>query len=212
MGAEVFRARKSPAVQAGLLIGYCGKSLHLCHTVFDQTVGAISGYAVLDQTVGAISGYAVLDQTVGAISGHPVFDQTIRAISGHAVFDQTVGAISGYAVLDQAIRTPFSHTAFNQSIRAAFSDHRLSRGSGKSVNCKNRESDAEKGLAFHDGVLRVLLVGMERMLVPRIFYENFIDVMVNIDSIDRRNSRPHAGVMVQSSDGTGRVDRRFYTG
>jgi hypothetical protein len=48
-------------------------------------------------------------------------------------------------------------------------------------------------------------------VTPRIFYENFIDVMVNIDSIDRPCELPHAGVMVQSSDGAGGGDRRFYT-
>jgi len=49
-------------------------------------------------------------------------------------------------------------------------------------------------------------------VTPGNFYENFIDVMVNIDSIDRRCESPHAGVMVQSSDGADRVSRRFYTG
>ena len=38
---------------------------------------------------------------------------------------------------------------FNQTIRAAFSDNRVSRRCSESVNCTNRESDAEKGLAFH---------------------------------------------------------------
>jgi len=48
-------------------------------------------------------------------------------------------------------------------------------------------------------------------VTPRIFYENFIDVMVNIDGIDSPCESLHAGVMVQSSDRTGRADRRFYT-
>ncbi|CAI9007710.1 hypothetical protein EMIT0194P_90223 [Pseudomonas serbica] len=77
---------------------------------------------------------------------------------------QTIGTIGSDAIFDQAVRTTLSHTAFNQTIRATFSHNRLNRGSGKSVNCKNRESDAEEGLAFHDRVLRVLLVGMELML------------------------------------------------
>jgi hypothetical protein len=87
-------------------------------------------------------------------SCNAAFDQAIGAISGYTILDQTVRTVSGNAVFDQTIRTPFSHTAFNQTIRAAFSDYRLSRSSGKSVNCKDRESDAEEGLAFHDGVLR----------------------------------------------------------
>ena len=74
--------------------------------------------------------------------------------SHSAVLDQAIRATFSDAVFDQAIGTTFGHTTFNQAIRAAFSDHGLSRGSGESVNCKNRESDAEKDLAFHDGVLR----------------------------------------------------------
>ena len=158
-----------------------------------------SGSTVLDQTVGTTFGNAVLHQMVGTISGYAVFDQSVRAISGHTIFDQT-------------IRTPFSHTAFNQTIRAAFSDHRLSRGSGKSVNCKDRESDAEEGLAFHDGVLRGVVGWYGADVTPRNFYENFIDVMVNIDGIDRRCESHHAGVMVQSTEGADRAGRRFYTG
>jgi hypothetical protein len=134
-------SRKSPADQAGLFVGNCFEATHSCNAAFDQAIGAISGYTVFDQTVRTVSGNAVFDQTVRTVSGNAVFDQTVRTVSGNAVFDQT-------------IRTPFSHTAFNQTIRAAFRDYRLRRGSGKSVNCKDRESDAEEGLAFHDGVLR----------------------------------------------------------
>jgi len=182
------------------------------YAVFDQSVRTVSGYAVFDQSVRTVSGYAVFDQPVRTISGYPVFYQSVRTISGHTVFDQSVRTISGYAVFNQAIRTTFSHTAFNQTIRATFSDYRLSRGSGKSVNCENRESDAEEGLAFHDGVLRGVVGWYGADVTPRIFYENFIDVMVNIDGIDRRRESPHAGVMVQSSDGTDRVSQPFYTG
>jgi hypothetical protein len=49
-------------------------------------------------------------------------------------------------------------------------------------------------------------------VTPRNFYENFIDVMVNIDGIDRRREWPHAGGMVQSTEGADGVSRRFYTG
>jgi hypothetical protein len=92
------------------------------------------------------------------------------------------GATFSDAVFDQTVGTTFRHTTFNQSIRAAFSDNRVNRGSGESVNCKNRESDAEEDLAFHDGVLRGVVVGSGADVTPRIFYENFIEVMVTIDA------------------------------
>jgi hypothetical protein len=57
-------------------------------------------------------------------------------------------------------------------------------GSGESVNGEDRESDAEKSLAFHEGVLRGVVGWYGADVTPRIFYENFIDVMVNIDSND----------------------------
>jgi hypothetical protein len=42
-------------------------------------------------------------------------------------------------------------------------------GSGKSVSCENRESDAEKDLAFHDGVLRGVVVWYGGDVTPRSF-------------------------------------------
>jgi hypothetical protein len=45
----------------------------------------------------------------------------------------------------------------------------VSRRSGESVNCKNRESDAEKDLAFHDGVLRGVVVWYGGDVTPRSF-------------------------------------------
>jgi hypothetical protein len=60
----------------------------------------------------------------------------------------------------------------------------VGRGSGESVNGEDRESDAEKSLAFHDGVLRGVVGWYGADVTPGIFYENFIDVMVNIDSND----------------------------
>jgi hypothetical protein len=61
----------------------------------------------------------------------------------------------------------------------------VSRSSGESVNCKNRESDAEEELAFHGGVLQGVVVLYGADVTPRIFYENFIEVMVTIDGNDR---------------------------
>jgi hypothetical protein len=114
---------------------------------------------------------------------------------------QFVGTTFGHTILDQAIGTTLSHTAFNQTIRAAFSDHRLSGGSGESVNGENRESDAEKGLAFHDGVLRGVMGWYGADVTPGIFYENFIEMMVNIDGNDRTRAILLVNVMVRSSDG-----------
>ncbi|MET1069358.1 MAG: hypothetical protein ABWY28_15240, partial [Pseudomonas prosekii] len=55
-------------------------------------------------------------------------------------------------------------------------------------------------MAFHDRVLRVLLVGYGADVTPRIFYENFIAVMVNIDGNDRKNNAPHASMMIPFND------------
>ena len=60
-------------------------------------------------------------------------------------------------------------TAFDQTIRTTFSNYRVSRSSGESVHCKNRESDAEKDLAFHDGVLRGVVVWYGGDVTPRSF-------------------------------------------
>jgi hypothetical protein len=60
----------------------------------------------------------------------------------------------------------------------------VNRGCCKSVNSEYRKSDAEDGLAFHDRVLRGVLGWYGADVTPRIFYENFIDVMVTIDASD----------------------------
>ncbi|MNP64558.1 hypothetical protein D3C76_1600630 [compost metagenome] len=96
--------------------------------------------------------------------------QFVGTAFSDAVLQELVGTTFGDAVFDQAIRATLGHTAFNQTIRAAFSDHRLSRGSGESVNCENRESDAEKGLAFHDGVLR----GADGLVWSRCYAVDFL--------------------------------------
>jgi len=121
--------------------GCCGVAIYL-------------GDGVAIQAVGTIGSDGVALQAVGAIGSDGVALQAIGTIGGDAVFDQAIGTAFCDTILDQTIRTPFSHTIFNQSIRAAFSDYRLNRGRGKCVDCENRESDAEDGLAFHDRVLR----------------------------------------------------------
>ncbi|MHA6129636.1 hypothetical protein ACX3YD_26225 [Pseudomonas fluorescens group sp. PF-1] len=177
-----------------------------------QTIRAIGSNGVALQAIRAIGGDGVALQAIRAIGGNGVALQAIRAIGSNGVALQAVGAISSHPILDQAIGATFRHATFNQAIRAAFGDDRLSRGSGESVYCKNRESDAEKSLAFHGGVLRVLLGGYGADVTPRNFYENFIGMMVNIDGIDRASGIPLAGVMMQSSDGSCAVKSGFYTG
>jgi hypothetical protein len=177
-----------------------------------QAVGAIGGDGVALQAVGAIGGDGVALQAVGAIGSDGVALQAVGTIGSDGVALQAIRTIGSDAILDQAIRTTLGHPAFNQTIRATFSHDRLNRGSGKSVNCENRESDAEEGLAFHDRVLRGVVVWYGADVTPWIFLENFIDVMVNIDAIDRGGAVPFVGVMVQSSDARVVVDGAFYTG
>ncbi len=150
--------QKSPADQAGLFHGGCGHAVDSCN--------------------------AALDQTIRATFSDAAFDQTIRATFSDAAFEQTIRATFSNATFDQTIRTTFSQTAFDQLVRAAFSDQGVSRRYCKSVNCENRESDAEKGLAFHDRVLQKVVCLSGADVTPRSFYENFIDVMVNIDADD----------------------------
>jgi hypothetical protein len=162
-----------------------------------QAVGAIGGDGVALQAVGTIGSDGVALQAVGTIGGDGVALQAVGAIGGDGVALQAIRTIGCDAILDQAIRTTLGHSAFNQTIRATFSDNRLNRGSGKSVNCENRESDAEEGLAFHDRVLRGVVGWYGADVTPRIFLENFIEVMVNIDAIDRGRSRPLVSVMMR---------------
>jgi hypothetical protein len=192
------------ALQAVRAIGSDGVAL--------QAIRAIGSNGVALQAIRAIGGDGVALQAIRAIGGDGVALQAIRAIGSDGIALQAVGAISGHPILDQAIGATFRHATFNQAIRTAFGDDRLSRGSGESVHCKNRESDAEKSLTFHGGVLRVLLGGYGADVTPRNFYENFIGMMVNIDGIDRASGIPLAGVMMQSSDGSSAVKSGFYTG
>src|SRR3989344_270169 len=156
-----------------------------------------SGDSVALQAVRTIGGDGVALQAVGAIGGDGVALQAVGAIGSDGVALQAIRTIGSDAILDQAIRTTLGHPAFNQTIRATFSDNRLNRGSGKSVNCENRESNAEESLAFHDRVLRGVVGWYGADVTPRIFLENFIEVMVNIDAIDRGRSRPLVSVMMR---------------
>jgi hypothetical protein len=117
-------------------------------------------------------------------SGNTAFKQTIRTTFSNAAFDQTIRTTFSNAAFDQTIRATFSHTAFDQFVRTALSDQGVGRGSGESVDSEDRESDTEKSLAFHDGVLRGVVGWYGADVTPEIFYENFIAVMMNIDSND----------------------------
>ncbi|CAI8703528.1 Secreted protein [Pseudomonas sp. IT-196MI5] len=58
----------------------------------------------------------------------------------------------------------------------------------------------------------VLVGGYGADVTPGIFYENFIDVMVNIDGNDRTRAMPLVSVMMRSSDGRCVTVGGFYTG
>jgi hypothetical protein len=144
-------------------------TLHSCVATLDQAIGATFGYTTFQQAIGATFGYTTFQQAIGATFGYTTFQQAIGATFGYTTFQQTIGAAFGY-------------TAFNQAIRPAFSDDGLGGSGGESVNCKNREGDAEKDLAFHDGVLRGVIGWYGADVTPEIFYENFIELMVTIDA------------------------------
>jgi len=143
-----------------------------------------SGNAAFDQTIRTTFSNATFDQTIRTTFSNAAFDQTIRTTFSNATFDQTIRTTFSNAAFDQTIRATFSHTAFDQFVRAAFGNHGVGRGGGESVDSEDRESDAEKGLAFHDDVLRGVVGWYGTDVTPEIFYENFIAVMVNIDADD----------------------------
>jgi hypothetical protein len=189
--------QKSPADQAGLFHGCCDHAVDSCNAALDQTIRATFSDAAFEQTIRTTFSNAAFDQTIRTTFGNTAFEQTIRTAFGNAAFEQTIRTTFGNAAFeqtirttfgntafDQTIRTTFSQTAFDQLVRAAFSDQGVSRRYCKSVNCENRESDAEKGLAFHDRVLQKVVCLSGADVTPRSFYENFIDVMVNIDADD----------------------------
>jgi len=154
------------------------------NAAFDQTIRTTFSNAAFKQTIRTTFGDAAFDQTIRTTFGDAAFDQTIRATLGNATFDQTIRTTFSNATFDQTIRATFSHTAFDQFVRTALSDQGVGRGSGESVDSEDRESDTEKSLAFHDGVLRGVVGWYGADVTPEIFYENFIAVMMNIDSND----------------------------
>ena len=157
-------------------------TLHSCVATLDQAIGATFGHTAFQQTIGATFGYAAFQQTIRATFGYAAFQQAIGATFGYTTFQQTIGATFGHTAFQQTIGAAFGYTTFNQAIRPAFSDDGLGGSGGESVNCKNREGDAEKDLAFHDGVLRGVIGWYGADVTPEIFYENFIELMVTIDA------------------------------
>ncbi|MGJ7516730.1 hypothetical protein ACSFE6_20680 [Pseudomonas baetica] len=67
-------------------------------------------------------------------------------------------------------------------------------------------------MAFHDRVLQGVVGWYGADVTPQDFLENLIEVIANIDGIDRPNHLPLAGLMMQSSDRLGAVGGGFYTG
>jgi hypothetical protein len=125
-------------------------------------IGTVRGYCVAEQWIGFGSSYGVAEQRVSFGGRYGVAEQRVSFGGRNGVAEQTVGLSSGDRVAEQ---------------RVGFSG-------GEGIQCKNRESDTEDSLAFHDDVLRGAVVGYGADLTPRHGYENFIDLMVVIDAIN----------------------------
>jgi hypothetical protein len=147
----------------------CDEAAALSDAAFDQTIGTTFGNTAFEQAIGTTFGNAAFEQTIGTAFGNAAFDQTISATFGNTAFKQTISATFGNATFEQTIGTALGNTTFNQLVRAAFSDLGVCRSGGKSVNGENRESDAKKGLAFHDRVLQGVVVCLEPMLRRGLF-------------------------------------------
>ena len=98
------------------------------------------------------------------------FEQTVGTTFGNGIAEQRVGfGGCGYGIAEQwvGLSSRRNSALFQQTISTAFGDQRLGRGSSKSIQCEERESDAEKGLAFHECVLRGVVVRSGADLTPR---------------------------------------------
>jgi len=127
------------------LFGDGAEALHSDGAAFKQTVGTTFGNSIAEQRVGfGGCGYGVAEQWISLSSG------------GDCITEQWIGLSSSR-----------NGALFQQTISSAFGDQRFGRGSGKSIQGKERESDAEKGLAFHECVLRDAVVGSGADLTPR---------------------------------------------
>ncbi len=153
-----------------------------------QTIRTTFGNTAFQQAIRTTFGKATFLQAIRTTFGNATFLQTIRTTFSDATFLQAIRATFGNTAFQQAIRTTFSDALFDQPIRTAFSDHGVGRFGGKSVEGQNRKGNAEDDLAFHDFVLRGVIGWYGADVTPGIFYENFIDVMVNIDADDGSQS------------------------
>jgi len=121
-----------------------------------------SSSAAFEQAIGTAFSDPIALQMIGTVRGYCVAEQRVSFGGRYGVAEQTVGLSSGDRVAEQ---------------RVGFSG-------GEGIQRKNRESDTEDSLAFHDDVLRGAVVGYGADLTPRHGYENFIDLMVVIDAIN----------------------------
>jgi hypothetical protein len=134
-----------------------------------------SSGATFEQTVSATFGDPIALQMIGAIRGDCIAEQRVGFGCGYCIAEQRVGFGGGYCVAEQAVRLSGGDRVAEQWVGF---------GGGEGIQCKNRESDTEDSLAFHDDVLRIAVVGYGADLTPRYEYENFIDLMVVIDAIN----------------------------
>ena len=90
--------------------------------------------------------------------------------SHSTAFEQPICTTFGYQIALQAIRTISSHSVAEQWVSLSGCCNRIAEqwiglsSAGNSIECEQRESEAEYGLAFHVDVLRVQWLGMEPIL------------------------------------------------
>jgi hypothetical protein len=138
-----------------------------------------SSIATFDQAVSATFGDPIALQMIGTVRSYCIAEQWVSFGCGYCVAEQRVGFGCGYCIAEQAVCLSGSDCVAEQWIGF---------GGGEGIQCKNRESDTEDSLAFHDDVLRVAVVGYGADLTPHRGYENFIDLMVVIDAINSWSS------------------------
>jgi hypothetical protein len=134
-----------------------------------------SSGATFEQTVSATFGDPIALQMIGAIRGYCIAEQRVGFGRSDCIAEQWIGFGCGYCIAEQAVRLSGGDRVAEQWVGF---------GGGEGIQCKNRESDTEDSLAFHDDVLRIAVVGYGADLTPRNEYENFIDLMVVIDAIN----------------------------
>jgi hypothetical protein len=135
-----------------------------------------SSGATFEKTVSATFGDPIALQMIGAIRGYCIAEQRVGFGRSDCIAEQWIGFGCGYCIAEQAVCLSGG--------RDRITEQRVGFGGGEGIQCKNRESDTEDSLAFHDDVLRVAVVGYGADLTPHRGYENLIDLMVVIDAIN----------------------------